>query len=325
MENLTAKSILNEYLPIVDDYLSAKSYRLQDRPFYATHLIVKHFVASIDGEENIANCFDKPWFIAFMNHANDWYKNRYKGAFSRNKTHLKSVVFIHNYPFELSIPYHMTMEVNNKDEFAVKFLGEYGENECWESYILSPPDLEGLDSAEYLDAEKSAINQVESCRCILHNTSLLIGDMEKIKPLTESIFSHINSAISNILNYRGAGYNIALWELHLAIEKLLKAILVQYNGSFPRTHDLPRLLSLLNHENTPFLETLLLSFPSHELVINSRYGDPVISDLSYIRKIYFISIEIILELSKMAKRNYSINGASFYMRRPKHAGCELVE
>jgi HEPN domain-containing protein len=317
------KDILNKSLPVIDKYLSSQNEPLSLRPLKATILFIEHFIVEIEGEDK-NEFIDSLWFTALSNYTNDWYSNRYGKAIEVDNIELKGIVFVYEHPFELSFPYTLTIDEGNKDTLSLVFLHKFRPEENWMDYFVAGPNIEGLDTISTNNLKQTVIDNIESSRYIFHNFSLIKKGLNETTKISESIQNHISTAVHKIAISSAQEFNLAVWELHLAIEKSLKVILMQIKGCYPRSHDLIKLFNLTELTNQEDIYNLICLFPRHDKVMNLRYGGSGLITVHEIENIYSISLKVIYKISGLLKKELNMLGATAYIKRPKHAGARLV-
>ena len=327
MQEITSHMILEESLPIIDNFLSNQNEALNIRPLSATVLFEKYFIVGIEDEnkDHSYDFYDSPLFSAFLNYITEWYRKRYGDAFEKNKLRLNGLVFIHNHPFEIQFPYSMTIDEGDEETISLIMLSEFRAEEDWKEYIVSNPNLDLLDTSTLRIIEREVMDAVELSRHILHNFCFVDTDSNELKAMAVSIPSHINNAVFHVVSASCLEFNFALWEFHLALEKSLKILVMQNIGSFPQSHDLVKLFSLTEFSSNTTLNNLISSFPNHKRVINLRYSESDFQDIHEIREIYLNALKILYDVSNLIKKKFTMHEATIYIKRLKHSGCKLVD
>lgn len=319
MTDITSKDIINEWMPTIDNVLASQNEKLQQRPLNAAILLVRHVLVEIKGQDK--NQFiDTSWFIAFVNYITEWYKQQYGDLFEKDNLNIKGLVFINNYPVEINFPYTKLIDEGDKDTFAIKFLNKYEEElENWENYIYLPPNSK---SNNHNNIKDDVIANLEIHREIFHNINTATTTSNEESALAKDITLHLNNAISIITNSVGSCYNLAFWEFHLAIEKLLKLSISQKEIEYPKKHDLNKLFLLIAKKDDAIINELS-KLPNHNEIISIRYGAPQITNINKVKDAYDVTLNVICEISKRLKCKYRMGGVTVYMKRPKYAGCKL--
>jgi HEPN domain-containing protein len=322
MQEISLKTILDGALPIIDSDLSNRNEPLSTRPLRAAILFVKYFIVEIKGEDK-DNFHDHPWFSAILNYINKWYFKRYGDAYEKNDSNIKGLIFIYNHPFEINFPFSLTIDEGDKETISVIMLSKFRSEENWKKYIISGPDLDTLDSPLLRLIEQDVIETVEKSRHFFHNFAGIDSESSELKVMAASIQDHINSAVFNIVSTSHLKYNLALWDLHLALEKSLKMLLMQTTGKFPKTHDLVTLFSLTKFSFYKELHDSIHSFPNHKKVIELRYSESDFQNPHEIRDIYINTLNILYNISNLIKKKLTVHGATFYIKRPTYPGITL--
>ncbi|MFT4926477.1 MAG: HEPN domain-containing protein [Phenylobacterium sp.] len=327
----TAKSILDDCLPAIDNILSVTNKPLSQRPLSATLMFIKNNLVSVEAEgfdkyegEEITKFIDTPWFIGFQNYVTEWYKTRYGKAFEASNSNLSGLIFIHNYPYELSFPYSLAIDEGDEATFSLKFLNELNDDEEWKSYIVANPELNLFDETEIEEIRIETANVLKWTRHSFYCLNTIDSESAEAKTMASSISQHLKSVVQNITSSANLEFNQAIWDLHLVLEKSLKALLIQNKGSFPKTHDLIKLFKLSDFSHREDILKLLVSFPEHRKVINMRYDNADFRTIFEVRRLYQTGLKILYEISKLFKIQFSIHNGIFYIKRPKYAGAKLA-
>jgi HEPN domain-containing protein len=324
IDKITTKDILNEALPQIDAVLASRNDKLSLRPVKAAVIFVEHYIAKIENE-NKDDLFDKPWFVAFLNYIDDWYRERYRDSYDSSSTNFKGLVFLHSYPFLLDFPISKYVDEGDKDTCSLYFLSDYCEHDDWKSYVQQAPNLNTLSEHEHEKLKSDVVLEIGMHRNAFHNYAMMDDQNLADKSSYEYVRKHLENAILNICSSVGGSFNIAIWDLHLALEKLLKLIIEQEKGDYPKHHNLNKLLTYSTIKNNEKIECLLSQFPNHKEVIDMRYGKPEVTDIEQVRAYYTTTVQLILELSKYVKTKLSVHNAVFYLKRGKYAGTTLAD
>lgn len=146
---------------------------------------------------------------------------------------------------------------------------------------------------------------------------------QKYAELATSIPGHINTASNLLSENNGSAINNALWNLHIASEKAIKAILYQQNGSFKQIHDLSKLLKASKLKDLASVEKIVQKLPSGKVVIDKRYEPSDFNNSFEFKETYLSYLSLINLLSDHFKNKFLAKNATIYMKRSKYAGAKL--
>jgi hypothetical protein len=177
-------------------------------------------------------------FASITNVVVDWYMDKY-GQLVKPKINLLSgIVRYYNQPVLLKIP-ATTSKVEKEGETAwFTFPDHLQQDETYKSMFASDINFDNLPKDDLAALKKEVEEVVALSRrtrislmtaSILNTTSLNMGD---------SIWTHIEKAISDIISGIPANISLACWELHLAVEKSLKVYISQFPSKKGWGHDL---------------------------------------------------------------------------------------
>ena len=129
--------------------------------------------------------------------------------------------------------------------------------------------------------------------------------------MAAAITTHIGNAVSSFCDGREAAKQLAIWDLHLAVEKTLKVFLLHKGVSPPNIHDLADLevrareWSLL----TP-LEDLVSALPTGRDAVKYRYGELPVPAVGTFYEWYETALEVIDHLVNQLARGFFADHAS---------------
>jgi HEPN domain-containing protein len=132
-----------------------------------------------------------------------------------------------------------------------------------------------------------------------------------------SIPLHIERCVEDILEGNSASLGLAVWEMHLAVEKSLKLLIRQHGGNPGNIHDLVRLAELATRLSGVTIDLITLNkLPSGREAVQARYGEGRVRSLQELVGNYRIALLLISRVAKSLKREIAMNNASFLVRNP---------
>jgi HEPN domain-containing protein len=135
--------------------------------------------------------------------------------------------------------------------------------------------------------------------------------------MATSIVDHLRKAATAASADRQESNSLALWDIHLACEKSIKSLLSQRHISYPKTHSLTKLTSLLSDsplENAA--RRLTHRLPSDSVVMRHRYLQESKISPNKLYVLYSLGLKFCLMLTSQIERRIKIGDASFFLRKP---------
>ena len=124
--------------------------------------------------------------------------------------------------------------------------------------------------------------------------------------------NYVEAAAQKIVNDTRPAVGLACWDLQMACECSIKAVLHRKDGKFPHTHDLNELYPLI----VKHVPTIKISWtdkmPHHKQAIELRYGTSHAPSLDEFEEIYKSALCIINE-SVQKTASLGLGNASFLL------------
>jgi hypothetical protein len=271
--NTELREAVSECLDDIDRLLPEKNVSLGLRPLYAADIFVKECIVEIKGATK-EGYLSQPWFYDIWDEIDAWYRRRYGAALRRHLNDLApGLVMIFGAPFRLQLP--LSFWTDRKGKTGRLHLPKdvcAGEDPF--TWIEASPNVGDLTEQERDALRADVYEVVKHTRSI--NVDLLTASKggDHYRALAYTVSTHLTKAVNDVMSDQGADIATAMWELHLAMEKALKAFLAQRALQIPRTHDLNRLYRAALAGGLPPLPSgLAESLPSEQDSISQRYGE----------------------------------------------------
>jgi HEPN domain-containing protein len=320
LTNKTSKNGLKEFieyqLPIFDEILADSQKPLSERPLAATLYFVDYCIVDIKGD-NKENIFEKEWFKSIYRLIKQWYRDRYAEAMnlSRGKPAL-GVILIYKTPFQLKIPLSIAQEKEGDDKRWFCLPKSVLENENAIDWIENKPNLEQMSGDDLEDLKKIICDIATNTRSI--HVNLMSASLEKeLHKISNTIPAHLDKAVRDILSLEGGRISTSYWEIHLAIEKAIKLIILQNGRDHQNKHNLNKLCKIASNIGRISLDcSIFLNFPSDNEAIKQRYGEGSPFTIQEAVNNYISANEAISKLTKLLKRQFVMNNARFLIAIP---------
>jgi len=313
--NDNLRRFLRPTLEVIDEELASRGMPVFRRPLEAACFVVRHVLVSVEGESDKDNFLEKPWFAVIYAETHKWYRRRYGPLLRATDETVSGLLVIRGSPHILNIPLTVSERQENgvlKLTFPIK-VSKDEKLSGWLTPRISKRGLGVLSARLGARMERLA----SGLRAIAVNTRFHGVKNAVTKQMASAVLEHLNRAAQSASSENNGGNSIALWDLHLACEKVVKAYLSQEGISFPRSHDL---LALNNLVKDPALlrraGSIVRRFPNHQEVMRHRYLEAAAIRVTKFQIFYWIAIRVCLVYSSYLKGQLMFNGASFFLKRP---------
>ncbi|MEA3358400.1 MAG: HEPN domain-containing protein [Thermodesulfobacteriota bacterium] len=267
------KEFMDYQLPNIDQMLSENQEPLSKRPLAAALFFVNHCIIEIKGETK-ENFLEKEWFRSVYRLIKKWYEERYGYALKETSDYVAlGIVLIYNTPFQLSIPLSISQEKEGTDKQWFCLPCSVIDDENVIDWIVKKPNIENMTKEELDGLQKSIVDLAENARST--HINLMTASLEtNLQKISSTIQAHIDKAIQDILSLEPGRISTSYWEIHLAIEKAVKLIILQNGRDHQNKHDLDKLCKIANNIKGIKLDCNIFSgFPKDDEAIKQRYGE----------------------------------------------------
>jgi hypothetical protein len=175
--------------------------------------------------------------------------------------------------------------------------------------------------AALADGDKKALFK-DACEIATAHRSIRVNSMG-IEPSDETMYGLLNgipgefdSAAQKAIRNEAAGRPAALWNIHLAIERALKAFSQHKAGTFRETHNLFTLFDDVAAHGIVADRNALKKLRRESDVIDNRYGLGDAPTVHEAFAAYKTGLTFVSSVVKSFKRKINIGGASFLVGKP---------
>lgn len=312
MTDVEFEEFIGSQVEIIDEVLTDKEIDISARPLIAAECFVKKCIVSVGGKSP-DDYMGEYWFKFIINPVIKWYKAKYGSIVTakRNKVS-RGIVIYRGVFYELKVPMMVVVPKEELRHFI--FPKEILSFEKEFDFILNPPNLiNGSPEAEKIT--NAIRNVVNFTRGISNNIGTAQFQNDRCKELSDGIQTHVQKAVADMLSGENSRYLNSYWELHLAIEKSMKVLICQLNGTLLTTHDLAKLRKLLDEKKPGLVcQKALDKLPGHKQVINFRYGSGPNQRKTDIYANYLRALALIENLTKHFERKIIANNAVLILR-----------
>jgi HEPN domain-containing protein len=310
------KELLDYQLPIFDDILADSQKSLSERPLLAAIYFLDHCIVDIKGDSK-ENFAEKEWFRTIYKLIKEWYDNRYGVVRKSGSGSItRGVLLIYKTPFELNIPLSVGQEWEGDDKRWFCISTSIQEDENILDWIKNKPNIEAMLEIDSKSLKNTVTNIAVNVRTIHVNLMTASLDHAHHK-ISNTIQSHLEKAAVDILSLQDGRISISYWEIHLAIEKALKLIILQNNRDHQNKHNLDKLCKIANNIKGVSLDCSEISkFPSDNEAIQQRYGEGSTYTIQEAVENYISASSLIKCLTGVLKRKYIMNDSRFLIAIP---------
>jgi hypothetical protein len=215
--------LLKEQLAFFDELLSSTNVPLHQRPLRAALLFVQNCVIAVEGEDDKEHALGKRWFKPIYEAVAKWYADRYAAALEKKENRAPGLISIFNTPFRVDVP--LTLVEPAEDHMVwVTFPNEVLAGEQVLKWIVDPPNLEKLGKPERAELSNSITEIATATRSVRVSVMTATDPGKDLQLFISSIPLHIDRCVEDILKKDDASLGLAVWEMHLAVEKSLKLL-----------------------------------------------------------------------------------------------------
>jgi hypothetical protein len=316
-ENEKFDNTIIEWLSVIDEKLGSINVPLNQRPFQAACTFVDKVIIQIRGDDK-DDFLEKPWFIYIYNKTYDWYENKYADRFSNdnNKQTISAHVVFSGVIYRINIPRVLSEPADDESMSWMVIPKEVLPYENVLDWIDHKPNL-----AFFTNKEKELlINNISSIGLhhrTINNSLMSVGRIpDKIKSLGYGSIAHFQTASSIISDNKSSEFDTAIWEIHIAIEEMLKLALFQKNNEIPYIHDLRKLNAILTQNSIVKQNSFFDIFPDDHTAINARYGQIHLSDLETINQYFVIGLEYCTNIADSLDKILVMENGRFLLKNP---------
>ncbi len=310
------KDYIERVADLLDTDLRNRGVELNQRPMMAAQQFVDHFIVSLS-EAPKENYLVTRSFAVIFAHFTAWYKDRYGEAFQNFDTGGNAVVLaeVRGAVVEVRVPLTRS-EVEEEGVTAwLIFPAQVDPCENPLKWLHHAPPLAGLDAKSIAKIRRDISKAAGDIRTI---RIFLMGpgkDNDVIHGLLRGVVSDLEASAHLILKRDAAGRQGAMWPMHIACEKVLKALALQQNGSFREIHNLFELFDDVKDHLPAGLRTKLRDIPVDRAQMDARYGQASPPSEIQAYKAYKAALAFVAGVARNLKADLYVANARFLLKR----------
>ncbi len=310
------KAYIYHYMPLIDERLRVSETQLSQRDFHAATIIVKELILEVSNDDNKDDFAEKPWFAVIFHHARSWYRETYGEAFDRDHTDKSlGLVLIRDIPVELIVPMTRSRVETPNETAWLSFPIKVEDDENPLDWLKRAPNLALLDEAERQQARHDAALIATALRSMQMNFLGIEPNDDTVSGLLGGVRAEFETAANKILRPGSVDRASALWTIHMAVERTLKAFAQHKTGAFHEIHNLFELFDDVIPHGITANRSLLKKLPRDREVISDRYGLRGTPPIGEVYEAYKAALKIVGDVSPSFHRKLNVGGARFLIRK----------
>lgn len=183
-------------------------------------------------------------------------------------------------------------------------------------WLNKSPKVAALDDASKERLARDAGEVASALRSIRVNGMGIEPSDAAVEGLLDGVLAEFETASRNAMRNDAAGRSGALWNVHMAVERTLKAFNQHKTGSFRQIHNLFELFDDIAGQATKADRNLLKKLRRDSDIIIERYGLGNPPSAQEVFTSYRAGLLLATGIMKSFKRKYNIGGASFLLQKP---------
>lgn len=305
------------YLPDLDQAFVSAGVALSSRPLRAASFIVENCVSQVEGD-SIENYHQKPWFAVFFKCARQWYEDRYGDNLNSDALNkLEAAVQIYQRWYLLEIPVRFKKLLPEEKAAWIYFPTAVREGEDPLQWFQSGPNLEKMKAS----TKGKALGKIEELVALARKINLNLWvpfNEQSDADAAEHIKQYTAAAAKHFSDNKPQSAQMAIWEMHFALEQAFKLWLSQKGLGPFTTHDLMD----LNDETARFLghalveESTLGKLPSGTDAIKFRYAKLPAPSLERQNNNYRLGLRCIKTITDNLERELHVFDAGILLKQP---------
>ena len=319
--NEELSELFKYYLPDLDQAFVKAGVSLSERPLRAASFIVENCVMKIE-DDTTENYHTKPWFAVFFKCARQWYEDRYGDSLNTATLNiLAAAVQIYQRWYLVEIPVGFIKPVPEQKSAWVYFPTKVREGEEVLEWIHSAPNLAKMKEATRLKTKERIEDLAGLVRKI--NLNLWVPfEQQSDTDSAEHIKQYTASAAKHFSDNTPQGAQMAIWEMHFALEQSFKLWLNQKGLGPFTTHDLMELnQQTIAPLSYALVDNLILEkLPSGTEAIDFRYAKLPAPSLERQKNIYHLGLHCIKTITDNLERDLRFFDAGILLKQPPWHG-----
>lgn len=294
---------MDHWLDLFDHDLERREYRPSQRPINALMMMFREGACEVkagdtflSANEGIAGNMEEMWFRILFDAVEYWYLERYGEALMQEngKDDLIGAVVIRGVPRIVSVPTNRRKVEVEAEQSWIYFDDGLGAGESAASMIVDGPELGTLENDNRTTVISKATLAAEVLRSINFRavTFRSDGDQE-VRKLIQSTSTYLQQAAVRLVSFRDSDRGPAWFDLQMANEAAMKAVILAQTKSQPKIHSIEKLLEAANRCGMNFDDTKFEHWPAFSDISDWRYGQGHPSSFADLYLAYQMTLELV--------------------------------
>lgn len=271
---------LDPWLNLIDADLRDAETEISGRPLSAAMAVLNSGALEVRaGEtllngEDFASKADQFWFRIIYDAVETWYAERYGETALKagRNAPLTGVILIHGAPYRLEVPTVRRTLVEEGETSWIHFEEEVHEAERPLAWLQHPPPIDRLPPGVKETVERTARTVAGHLRFLSFRQMAPSEQDAEAHKLVPAAIAYLQAAANRMTTGVTAARGLIWFDLQMAAEAMLKAVIRTASGKQPFSHDLPRLLTAAASHGVDFDLRRLEGWPSFQDISHWRYG-----------------------------------------------------
>lgn len=314
---------IRKIMPHIDAGLERSEMSLTERVLTAATIFVDEMILEIRNGDTIeektktTDYVVRPWFAIIYHHVENWYREHYGEALHANESgRAHGYVLVRSLPVSLIVPLTRSRVETPGESAWLSFPKEVESDEDPLQWLGKSPNVATLGNCDRSALIKDASEIATALRSIRVNSMGVEPSDDTMYGLLNGIAGEFESAAQKAVRNEAAGRPAALWNIHLAIERALKAFSQHKTRQFRETHNLFVLFDDVAAHGITADRNALKKLRRESDVIDNRYGLGDEPSIQEVFAAYRIGLKFVSGVVQSFKRKISIGGASFLLGKP---------
>ena len=322
---------MNHWLEMIDEGFVETDVPLSRRPLEALTLLLSTGALELKfGEDSVDvskphEYLDQLWFQVLYAAVEYWYTERFgQAAVSSNgNAPLEGVVLVRGVPFALILPANRRKIEIEGEQSWMYFEESMGEGEQVEDWIIDGLNLSKFDAIDADLIRSTAKMVANTLRHVEFRRMFTKLDDPEIRKLVATVLTYLTQAAKRISSNRTDERGPCWFDLQMANESALKAVLRLKTGKQPYIHDLSDLLKKATVHEVDFDGSRLDSWPSFSDISDWRYGQGTPLGLKEQYQAYLTTLHLVRAAMEQVPTSMSsgfgilLRYAPWKLRKPK--------
>lgn len=293
---------MSHWLELFDSDLSRDEIPLPERPLYVAKALCREGafklrtgVQSLDISNPQEN-FDTDWFRAIFAAVEYWYVEHYGPSvyISNDKNNLlEGAILIRGIAYALNVMAHRVSVETEGETLWLHFEDRLGEGDDPVKWIVNGPELTALNRDTRNKVTSDAKEVATVLRFIRYHSGMANVEDPETRKLCEASWNYLQQTSRRIVAGNQDDRGLAWFDLQMANETALKAVIRHTTSTQPYIHSLPNLLIKAEECGVITKQNLLSEWPDFKTISEWRYGQGDAGRLDTLFSAYLTTLRLV--------------------------------